>query len=55
MAIPKHNVCTHENKHQIPVMRDGLHGGPIGRVRLGTVLLVKVGAERVKYDCWFYG
>ena len=26
MAIPKRNVCTHGNKHQIPVMRDGLQG-----------------------------
>ena len=25
LAIPKHNVCTHESKHYILVMRDGLH------------------------------
>ena len=45
MAIPKHNNCTHENKHQIPVMRDGLQGRPYFEELdcLGTVLLVGVG------------
>ena len=45
LAIPKHNVCTHENKHQIPVMRDGLQGMSYLEELdcLGTVLLVKAG------------
>ena len=48
MAIPKHNVCTHENKHQIPVMRDGLQGRSYLEELdcLGTVLLVKTGGLR---------
>ena len=37
MAIPKHNVCTHESKHWVPVMRDALQGS------LGTVFLVELG------------
>ena len=45
LAIPKHNNCTHENKHQIPVMRDGLQRRPYFEELdcLGTVLLVGVG------------
>ena len=45
MAIPKHDVCTHEKKHQIPVMRDGLQGRSYLEELdcLGTVLLVRVG------------
>ena len=43
LAIPEHYVCTHENKHQMPVMRDD------PQVRsyqedldcLGTVLSIK--------------
>ena len=48
MAIPKHNVCTHENKHQISVMRDGLQGRSYLEELdcLGTVLSVKVGGLR---------
>ena len=44
LAIPKHDVCTHKNKHQIPVMRDGLQGRSCLEESdcLGTVLLVKV-------------
>ena len=53
----KHNVCTHENKHQIPVMRDGLQGRSCleGLCCLGTTLLVEQwgggggGAERFRY------
>ena len=52
MTIPKHNVCTHENKHQIPVMRDGLQGRSYLEELdcLGTVLLVKVGELREMVD-----
>ena len=48
LAIPKHNICTHENKHQIPVMRDGLQGRSYFEEldSLGTVLLVGVGGLR---------
>ena len=48
MAIPEHNICTHENKHQIPVMRDGLQGRSYFEELdcLGTVLLVGVGGLR---------
>ena len=24
LAIPKHDVCTRDSNHQIPVMKDGL-------------------------------
>ena len=48
MAIPKHNVCVHENKYQIPVMRDGLQGRSYLEELdcLETVLLVKTGGLR---------
>ena len=39
------NVCTRENKHQMPVMRDGLQGRFYLEELdcLGTVLLVNAG------------
>ena len=45
LAIPKHNVCTHENNHQISVMGDGLQGRSYLEDLdcLGTYLLEKVG------------
>ena len=48
LAIPEHNICTHENKHQIPVMRDGLQGmSYLEELEcLWTVLLVKTGGLR---------
>ena len=48
MAIAKHNLCTYENKHQIPVMRDGLQGRSNleDLDRLGPILSVKVGELR---------
>ena len=48
LVIPKHNFCTHEKKHQIPVMRDGLQERSYLEDLdcLGTVLLVKVGGLR---------
>ena len=48
LAIPKHNVCTHGSKHQIPFMRDGLQGTSYleGLDCLGTVLLVEAGGLR---------
>ena len=48
LVIPEHNVCTHENNHQIPVMRDGLQGRSYLEDLdcLWTVLLVKVGGLR---------
>ena len=40
----QNNVCAHEDKHQIPVMRDGLQGRSYLEELdcLGIVLLVKV-------------
>ena len=47
----QNNVCTHENKHQIPVMRDGLQGRSyledLGC--LGTTLLVVLGGLRLGF------
>ena len=51
LAISKHNVCTHENKHQIPVMRDDLQGRSyLEELDCWDCLVSKgKGAESVKY------
>ena len=44
LVILKHKVCTHENKHQILVMRDGLQGREVlfrGFRLFGDILVSK--------------